>query len=62
MFCNLALSLAAPRRPECNYEADEETLPRFGLHSFINNIGGGASDRINSINHPVFPFEKTQPI
>lgn len=62
MFCDLALSLAAPLLPECIREANEETLARLGLHRFINIGGGRASTSINSSNHPVFPFEKAQPI
>jgi hypothetical protein len=36
VFCNLAASVTASRLPECFHEADEETLPGFGQHWFIN--------------------------
>jgi hypothetical protein len=59
VFCNLAASLAPPRLPECIHEADEEALPRPGLHWFVNIGGGRAGNPINSGNHLDFPFRKT---
>jgi hypothetical protein len=58
VFCNLAASLAAPRLPECIHEADEEALPRLGLHWFVTIGGGLVSNHISSSNHLAFPFRK----